>query len=105
MSMVINGSRHKIGAAMNTTTAFSQRQEELKYSKSHAMELLKSSIDLGWSTLTADLRSHSRYDGLGAAAPADAEVGIIVRGSEEGFWRLNSPEAGNLRGRRRARYG
>jgi hypothetical protein len=42
MSMVINGSRHKSGAAMNTTTAFAQRQEELKYPTS---TLLKSSND------------------------------------------------------------
>jgi len=105
MSMVINGSRHKIGAAMNTTTAFAQRQEELKYAKSHAVELLKSSIDLGWSTLTADLRSHSSYDGPGAAAPADAEVGIIVRGSEEGLlafkfagsWQSARPTTGSIR--------
>jgi AraC family transcriptional regulator len=62
-----------------------QRQEDVKYSKSHAVQLLKSSNDLGWSTLIADLRSHSRYEGPGAAAPADAEVGIIVRGSDEGL--------------------
>ena len=37
-----------------------QRQEDVKYPKSHAVELLKSSNDLGWSTLIADLRSHSR---------------------------------------------
>jgi hypothetical protein len=43
MSMVINGSRHKIGAAMNTTTAFAQTQEELKCPIS---TLLKSSNDL-----------------------------------------------------------
>ena len=34
-----------------------QRQEYLKYP---ASTLLKSSNDLGWSTLTAELRSHSR---------------------------------------------
>jgi AraC family transcriptional regulator len=103
MSMVINGSRHKIGAAMNTTTAFAQGQEELKYPQS--TQLLKSSKDLGWSTLTADLRSHGRYDGPGAAAPADAEVGIIVRGSEEGLlafkfagsWQSARPTTGSIR--------
>ena len=47
-----------------------QRQEDLKYPKS---TLLKSSNDLGWSTLFADLRSHSRYEGPGAAAPPDAQ--------------------------------
>jgi AraC family transcriptional regulator len=41
-----------------------QRQEDLKYPKS---TLLKSSKDLGWSTLLAELRSHSRYEGPGAA--------------------------------------
>jgi hypothetical protein len=35
-----------------------QRQEYLKYP---ASTLLKSSNDLGWSTLTAELRSHSAY--------------------------------------------
>jgi AraC family transcriptional regulator len=57
-----------------------QRQGE-RYPKS---TLLKSSNDLGWSTLFADLRSHSRYEGPGTAAPPDAEVGIVVRGSDEG---------------------
>jgi AraC family transcriptional regulator len=59
-----------------------QRQEDLKYPNS---TLLKSSNDLGWSTLLAELRSHSRYEGPGAAPPANAEVGIVVRGSDEGF--------------------
>ena len=36
-------------------------------------------------SLIAELRSHSRYEGPGAAAPPDAEVGIIVRGSDEGL--------------------
>jgi AraC family transcriptional regulator len=58
-----------------------QRQKDLKYLNS---TLLKSSKDLGWS-LIAELRSHSRYEGTGAAAPPDAEVGIIVRGSDEGL--------------------
>jgi hypothetical protein len=39
-----------------------QRQGE-KYPNS---TLLKSSKDLGWSTLLAELRSHSRYEGPGA---------------------------------------
>ena len=47
--------------------------------------LLKSSNGLGWSTLVAELRSFSRYEGPGSAAPANAEVGIVVRGSEEGL--------------------
>ena len=58
-----------------------QRQQELKYP---GTTLLKSSNDLGWSTLSAELLSHNRYEGPGAPAPADAEVGIIVRGSDEG---------------------
>lgn len=56
------------------------RREDLKYPNS---ELLRSSNDLGWSTLFAELRSHSRYEGPGAPAPADADVGILVRGSGE----------------------
>jgi hypothetical protein len=48
-------------------------------------QLLKSSNDLGWSTLFAELRSHSRYEGPGAAASADAKIGIVVRGSDEGL--------------------
>jgi AraC family transcriptional regulator len=59
-----------------------QRQQELKYP---GTTLLKSSNDLGWSTLSAELLSHNRYEGPGAPAPADAEVGIIVRGSDEGL--------------------
>jgi AraC family transcriptional regulator len=58
------------------------RQEDLKYP---ASTLLKSSNDLGWSTLFADLRSHSRCEGPGTAAPPDAEVGIVVRGTDEGL--------------------
>jgi AraC family transcriptional regulator len=49
------------------------------------MTLLKSSKDLGWSTLLAELRSHNRYEGPGAAAPTDADVGVVVRGSDEGL--------------------
>ena len=60
-----------------------QRQGDSKYPTS--TQLLKSSNDLGWSTLTAELRSHSHYEGPGAAAPANMEVGIVVRGSEEGL--------------------
>ena len=60
-----------------------RRQEDLKYPSS--TQLLKSSNDLGWSTLFAELRSHSRYEGPGAAASADAKIGIVVRGSDEGL--------------------
>ena len=81
-----------------------QRQEDVKYPKSHAVQLLKSSNDLGWSTLITDLCSHSRYEGPGAAAPADVEVGIIVRGSDEGLltykfagsWQSTRPTTGSI---------
>jgi AraC family transcriptional regulator len=59
-----------------------QRREDLKYPKT---TLLKSSNDLGWSTLFAHLRSHGRYEGPGAAPPPDTHVAIVVRGSDEGF--------------------
>ena len=77
-----------------------QRQGE-KYPNS---TLLKSSKDLGWSTLLAELRSHSRYEGPGAAAPADTDVGIIVRSSDEGLltfkfagsWQSTRPTTGSI---------
>jgi AraC family transcriptional regulator len=80
-----------------------QRQEELKYPSS--TQLLKSSNDLGWPTLIAELHSHSRYEGPGAAARADAEVGIVVRGSDEGLlaykfagsWQSARPTTGSIR--------
>jgi AraC family transcriptional regulator len=80
-----------------------QRPEDLKYPQS--TQLLKSSRDLGWSSLIADLRSHSRYEGPGASAPPDAEVGIIVRGSDEallaykfaGSWQSARPTTGSIR--------
>jgi AraC family transcriptional regulator len=79
-----------------------QRQEDLRYPKT---TLLKSSKDLGWSTLLAELHSHSRHEGPGAAAPTDAEVGIIVRGSDEGLltykfdgkWQSARPTTGSIR--------
>jgi AraC family transcriptional regulator len=78
-----------------------QRQEDLKYPKS---TLLKSSNELGWSTLFADLRSHSRGEGPGTPAPPDAEVGIVVRGSQEGpvtckvagSWKFAWPTTGSI---------
>ena len=77
-----------------------QRQGE-KYPNS---TLLQSSNELGWSTLFADLRSHSRYKGPGAAPPPDAEVGIVVRGSDEGpvtckvagSWKSAWPTTGSI---------
>ena len=77
--------------------------QDLKYPQS--TQLLKSSKDLGWPSLVADLRSHSRYEGPGASAPPDAEVGIIVRGSDEallayklaGSWQSARPTTGSIR--------
>ena len=79
-----------------------QRPEDLKYPRT---QLLKSSKDLGWSSLVADLCSHSRYEGPGASAPPDAEVGVIVRGSDEallaykfaGSWQSAPPTMGSIR--------
>jgi AraC family transcriptional regulator len=77
-----------------------QRRRE-KYPSS---TLLKSSKDLGWSTLIAELHSHSRYEGPGAAAPTDAEVGVVVRSSDEGLltykfagsWQSTRPTTGSI---------
>jgi AraC family transcriptional regulator len=76
-----------------------QRHEE-KYLNS---TLLKSSKDLGWSTLFAELRSYNRYEGPGGPAPTDAEVGIVVRGSDEpvtykvgGSWQSTRPTTGSI---------
>ena len=79
------------------------RQEHLKYPRS--TQLLKSSNDLGWSGLLAELRSHGSYEGPGAAAPADAEVAIVVRGCDEGLltyksaesWQSARPTTGSIR--------
>ncbi len=80
-------------------------QAQRRGEKYPSSTLLKSSKDLGWSTLLAELHSHSRYEGPGAAAPADAEVGIIVRGSDEGLltykfdgrWQSARPTTGSIR--------
>jgi AraC family transcriptional regulator len=58
-----------------------QRHENLKYPTS---TLLKSSNDLGWSTLFAELRSHSHSEAPGPVAP-HAKISIVVRGSDEGL--------------------
>jgi AraC family transcriptional regulator len=78
-----------------------QKQGGPKYPKS---TLLKSSNELGWSSLFADLRSHGRGEGPGTAAPPDAEVGIVVRGSDEGpvtckvagSWKSARPTTGSI---------
>jgi len=46
--------------------------------------LLKSSNDLGWSTLFAELCSYSQREGPGPVAP-HAKISITVRGSDEGL--------------------
>jgi AraC family transcriptional regulator len=97
--------QHSYDLIASTTMSLmqAQRQEDLKYPSS--TQLLKSSNGLGWSTLIAKLHSHSRYEGPGAAAPADAEVGIVVRGSDEGLlayksagsWQSARPTTGSIR--------
>jgi AraC family transcriptional regulator len=77
-----------------------RRQSDPSYPTSM---LLKSSKDLGWSTLFAELRSHRRSDGPGTAAP-HAEIAIAVRGSSEGevackvegSWRTVRPTTGTI---------
>jgi AraC family transcriptional regulator len=77
-----------------------QRRGGAKYPTS---TLLKSSHDLGWSTLFAELRSYSQRDGPGPVAP-HAKISITVRGSEEGVvrckvggsWWSAQPTAGSI---------
>jgi AraC family transcriptional regulator len=77
-----------------------QRQRDLKYPTS---TLLKSSNDLGWSTIFAELRSHSPYEKPGTAGP-HMEVAIAVRGSDKGLvatkfagtWRPVRPTTGTI---------
>jgi AraC family transcriptional regulator len=76
-----------------------QRQGELKYPTS---TLLKSSTDLGWPTLFAELRSHIRREGPGTPAP-QAEVVIALRSCDvhvtskiDGAWRSVRPTTGTI---------
>jgi AraC family transcriptional regulator len=77
-----------------------QKQEELKYPSS---TLLKSSDDLGWSAMSAELRSYSRSEGPGPVAP-HAKISIAVRGSDEGLvtckiagsWKSGRPTTGSI---------
>src|SRR5262245_49215834 len=48
-----------------------------------ASRLLRSSDHLGWSTLFAELRSHSSCEGPGAEGE-DLEVAVMVNGSDKG---------------------
>jgi AraC family transcriptional regulator len=65
--------------------------------------LLKSSKELGWSALSAELRSHGRGEGPGTAAP-QVEVAVTVQGSDEGIvtcnisgrWQLVRPTTGSI---------
>lgn len=65
--------------------------------------LLNSSKDLGWSTLSAELRSHGRCDGPGTEA-LHAEVAITMQGVSEGqvackvggSWRAVRPTTGTI---------
>src|ERR1700730_60350 len=58
-----------------------QRQEDLKYPTS---TLLRSSDDLGWCTLVAELRSYGQREGPGPVA-SHAKISITVRGSDDGL--------------------
>jgi AraC family transcriptional regulator len=71
---------------------------------SYTSTLLKSSNDLEWSTLFAELRSHSCYEGPGDAPRPHATVEIVVRGSAEalvaakvaGSWQSVRPTTGAI---------
>jgi AraC family transcriptional regulator len=88
-------------ASMTVSRMQAQRQ---KASYCPTSTLLKSSHDLGWSTLFAELRTHCRYEGPAHAAPPDAHVGIVVRGSDEGLlafkfagsWQSARPTTGSI---------
>ena len=65
----------------------SRRQRDASY----PTKLLKSSNDLGWSTLLAELHSYSScsYEGPGFVAP-HARIIIPVRGSDQGLCRVQT---------------
>jgi AraC family transcriptional regulator len=65
--------------------------------------LLRSSIGLGWSFLSAEHRAHRLYEGPGAAASPDVQVLVVVRGSDEeltykcaGSWQSARPTTGSI---------
>jgi len=80
-----------------------QRVQRQSDPSSPTSMLLKSSKDLGWSTLFAELRSHRRSDGPRSPAP-HVEVAITVRGSNDGKvsckvdgrWRTARPTTGSV---------
>ena len=75
-------------------------QGDLKYP---ASTLLKSSDDLGWSTISVDLRAHRSCQGPGALG-SNVEVAIAVSGSDDGDvackvdgnWRRVRPTTGTI---------
>jgi AraC family transcriptional regulator len=77
-----------------------QRQGDLKYPTS---TLLRSSNNLGWSTIFADLRSHHSCEGAGVVGP-HVEVAVAVCGSDEGLvtckidgkWQRVKPATGKI---------
>ena len=76
-----------------------QRREDLSYPTT----LLKSSNDLGWSTLLAELRSFGSCEAPGSVAP-HARIGIPVRGCDQGLvtckragsWQPGRPTTGSI---------
>jgi AraC family transcriptional regulator len=70
---------------------------------SYPTTLLKSSNDLGWSTLLAELRSCSSCEAPGSVAP-HARIVIPVRGSDQGLftcklagsWQSGRPTTGSI---------
>jgi AraC family transcriptional regulator len=70
---------------------------------SYPTTLLKSSNDLGWSTLLAELRSWSSCEAPGSVAP-HARIIIPVRGSDQGLftcklagsWQSGRPTTGSI---------
>ncbi|MES5484352.1 AraC family transcriptional regulator [Bradyrhizobium sp. INPA03-11B] len=58
-----------------------QTQGNLKYPGS---TLIKSSDGLGWSTISADLRTHRSWQGQPTAVAAHVEVTVAVCGSDDG---------------------
>jgi AraC family transcriptional regulator len=81
------------------TISQSRRQRDASY----PTKLLKSSNDLGWSTLLAELRSWSSCEAPGSVAP-HARIVIPVRGSGQGLftcklagsWQSGRPTTGSI---------
>jgi AraC family transcriptional regulator len=69
-------------AGNDPTSARLSTQADGKFPRS---TVLKSSAELGWRGLSAELSTHRSYEGPGAAALQDADVAILVRGSDDGL--------------------